>query len=214
MREPEGKVTSIRHPARDNTVRYAGRYRSQILDAIQGIDLGKVGEAIEVFKSARAHGRRIFVCGDGSADSWASHLLCDLVNGASFNRTSRFRILALSDQMTAIDRNPDEAAQARIFVEQLRNFAEPEDVVMGVCPSGNSANVVNAIEYASWIGCRTIGVTGCDGGKIAELAELNIQVPGTHIGSIEDAHVIICHMIAYYFVDTEKDASRAENRRL
>ena len=80
-------------------------------------------------------------------------------------------------------------------MEQLKNFAEPEDVVMGICTWGNARNVVNAIEYASWIGCRTIAVSGGDGGKVAEVAEVNIRVPVSHLGSIEDAHVMICHMI-------------------
>jgi D-sedoheptulose 7-phosphate isomerase len=75
---------------------------------------------------------------------------------------------------------------------------------MGISTSGNAANVVSAIEYASWIGCRTIGVTGCDGGKVAALADLSIQVPVYHVGSIEDSHVIICHMIGYYFADFER----------
>jgi len=88
-------------------------------------------------------------------------------------------------------------------VEQLKNFAEPKDVVMGICTSGNVPSVVNTIEYASWIGCRTIGITGCEGGDVTRLAEVAIQVPVTHAGSIEDVHMIICHMIGYYFVDFE-----------
>lgn len=183
---------------------YPGQYKAQILNAIQSIDLGKVSQVIQVFKTARAHGQRIFVCGNGGVDSMVSQFLCDMVKGASYNRSSRLRILALSDQMPKVSREQDNLTGDRVFVEQLKNFAEPEDVVMGICPSGNSPNVVNAIEYASWIGCHTIGVTGHDGGKIAQLAELNIQVPVTHAGSIEDAHVIICHMIGYYFVDVEK----------
>ena len=182
---------------------YAGQYKVQILEAIQSIDLAKVRQAIQIFRAARTHGRRIFVCGAGGTDSMAPQFLCDLVKEASFNRSSRFRILALSDQSPKISSHADDIAKERVFVEQLKNFAEPEDVVMGICTSGSSPDVVNALEYASWIGCRTIAVTGSDGGKLAEIAELNIQVPVTHQGSIEDAHVIICHMIGYYFVDAD-----------
>jgi len=182
---------------------YPGQYKTQILNAIQCIDLGKVGQIIHLFKSARAHGRRIFVCGAGGTDSMAAQFLCDMVKSASFNRSSRFRILALSDQ-TSILAGAGEFSNDRVFVEQLKNFAEPKDVVMGVCTSGNAASVVNAIEYASWIGCRTIGITGNEGGDVAKLAELTIQIPVRHPGSIEDAHMIICHMIGYYFLDFEK----------
>jgi D-sedoheptulose 7-phosphate isomerase len=183
---------------------YPEQYKAQILSAIQSIDLVKVNQVIQVFKGARAHGRRIFVCGNGGIDSVVAQLLCDLVKGARSSRAPRFRIAALSDQLPNVSRESDKLTADSVFVEQLKNFAEPEDVVMGICPTGNAPNVVNAIEYASWIGCRTIGVTGYDGGKVGRLADLNVQVPVTHAGGVEDAHVIICHMIGHYFVDLER----------
>jgi len=185
---------------------YPGQYKAEILNAIHNIDLGKVNQVIQAFKAARAHGRRIFVCGNGGIDSMVSQFLCDMVKGASYNQSSRFRILALSDKLPEVSQERDMFAKDRVFVEQLKNFAQPEDVVLGICPSGNSQQVVNAIEYANWIGCRTIGVTGFDGGKVARLAELNVQVPVKHAGSVEDAHVIICHMIGCYFTDFDESA--------
>jgi D-sedoheptulose 7-phosphate isomerase len=183
---------------------YPDTYKAQLVYAIQSIDLNKVSQAIQVFKSARAHGHRIFVCGADGIDFMASASLCDLVSGASFNQSSRFRILALSNELPKISHKSDDHSTDRVFVEQLKNFAEPEDVVMGICSSGNSRTVVSAIEYASWIGCRTIALTGRDGGKLARMAELNIHVPVGELSSIGDAHVIICHIIGYYFVDFEK----------
>jgi D-sedoheptulose 7-phosphate isomerase len=91
-----------------------------------------------------------------------------------------------------------------VFVEQLKNFAEPGDIVMGISGSGNSPNVLRAIEYANSIGCKTIGLSGRDGGRLAPLVQLNIQAPVPHMGRIEDAHMITCHMIGYYFMDCEK----------
>jgi D-sedoheptulose 7-phosphate isomerase len=186
---------------------YPGHYKTQILNAIQSIDLVKVGHIIQIFKAARAHGRRIFVCGNGGTDSMASQFLCEMVKSAGSGRSSRFRILALSDQFPRIGGTRGDFND-RVFVEQLKNFAEPEDVVMGICTSGNSSNVVNAIEYGSWIGCRTIGITGIDRGEVARLAELVIQIPVPHAGCIEDVHMIICHMIGYYFVDFAKTSEQ------
>jgi D-sedoheptulose 7-phosphate isomerase len=183
---------------------YPEAYKSELLNAIQRIDLSKVNEVIQIFKAARVHGRRIFVCGSGGADYMASQTLCDMVKGASFNQSSRFRILALIDQLPKVTRKQDDLSKDRVFVEQLKNFAEPEDVVMAICSTGNARNVVGAIEYASWIGCKTIAVTGRDGGKLAKLAEVNVSVPVQHLGSIEDAHVIICHMIGFYFWEYEQ----------
>jgi D-sedoheptulose 7-phosphate isomerase len=182
---------------------YPGQYQSQILNAIQTIDLGKVTQVIQLFKSARAHGQRIFVCGSGGTDGMASQFLCEMVKSAGRNRSSRFRILALSDLSPIIAPIRDDFLNERVFVEQLKNFAEPEDVVMGICTSGDTRSVANAIEYASWIGCHTIGITGSEGGEIARLAELAIQVPVSHPGSIEDVHMMVSHMISYYFMDHE-----------
>src|SRR5581483_8162276 len=91
-----------------------------------------------------------------------------------------------------------------IFVEQLKNFARPEDVVMAFSGSGNSANVLRAVEYANSIGCHTIALSGRDGGQLGPLAEVNIQVSHPHMGYIEDVHLIVMHMICYYFMDAEK----------
>jgi len=191
---------------------YPGQYKIQLLQAIQRVDLDKVCQIIQIFKAARAHGHRIFVCGNGGADSMAAQFLCELVKSPSFNRSSRFRILALSDQRPRIDAARDDFANERVFVEQLRNFAEPEDVVMGLSPSGDSPNVANAIEYASWIGCRTIGITGQEGGRVAALAQVIIEAPVSHPGAVEDVHMIICHMIGYYFVDFEKPAGQGREK--
>jgi D-sedoheptulose 7-phosphate isomerase len=91
-----------------------------------------------------------------------------------------------------------------VFAEQLKNFARPGDLVMAISGSGNSPNVLCAVEYANSIGCKTIGLTGRDGGKLGPLAQLNVQVDVPHMGRIEDAHMIICHMIGYSFMDSEK----------
>jgi D-sedoheptulose 7-phosphate isomerase len=89
-----------------------------------------------------------------------------------------------------------------VFVEQLKNFAEPGDVVIGISSSGNSPNVLRAIEYGNAIGCRTIALSGRDGGKLGPLAQLNIQISHAHTGRIEDLHMIILHMIGYRFMES------------
>lgn len=180
---------------------YPERYKTELLNAIERIDLEKVEAVIKILQEARTSGHKIFVCGDGGADFIASESLCEMAKRASFNQSSRFRILALRDHLPR-GREPKDAE--RVFVEQLKDFAEPGDVVIGISVTGNVASVVNAVSYACWIGCRTIAVTGHDGGQLAPLADISIQVAVSHAGSVEDAHMIICHMIGYYFLDFEK----------
>src|SRR3954468_18981423 len=176
-------------------------YKNDLLQAIETIDLTKVGEAIEVLKQARDANRHIFVCGNGGSASTASHFACDMVKGASFGRESRFRIMALTDSLPTMTAYSNDVSYECVFVEQLKNFAQPGDIVMAISGSGNSPNVLRAVEYGKSIGCRTIALTGRDGGKLGPLAQLNIQVPVPHMGRIEDAHMIVCHMIGYYFME-------------
>ena len=183
---------------------FPAQYKSEVLKAIETVDLEKVGQAIELFKDARSTGRHIFVCGNGGSASTASHFACDIVKGASYNRSQRFRIMALTDQMATLTAYANDVSYDCVFVEQLRKFAHAGALVMGISGSGNSPNVIRALEYANSIGCKTIALTGRDGGKLGPLAQLNIQVAAPHMGRIEDAHMIVCHMIGYYFMDGEK----------
>ena len=179
------------------------QYRADLLHAIQSIDLNKVDQAIEWFKESRDTGKHIFVCGNGGSAATASHFACDIVKGCSFNRESRFRIMALTDQLPTITAYANDVSYDCVFEEQLRNFAGPGDLLLGISGSGNSPNVLRAFEYANSIGCTTVALTGRDGGKLGALAGINLRVPVPHMGRIEDAHMIVCHMIGYYFMDGE-----------
>jgi D-sedoheptulose 7-phosphate isomerase len=183
---------------------FPAQYKTEVLKAIETVDLSKVNQAIDLFKDARAAGRHIFVCGNGGSASTASHFACDIVKGASYNRGQRFRIMALTDQIATLTAYANDVSYDCVFVEQLRNFAQPGDLVMCISGSGNSPNVIRAMEYANSIGCKTLALTGRDGGKLGPLAQLNIQVEAPHMGRIEDAHMIVCHMIGYYFIDGER----------
>ncbi|MDX2150577.1 MAG: SIS domain-containing protein [Bryobacteraceae bacterium] len=182
---------------------FAEQYKANLLGTIEKIDLAKVEQAIGWLKEARDKGAAIFVCGNGGSAATASHFVCDMVKGASLDRPRRFRIQALTDAMPTITAYSNDISYDRVFVEPLRNFARPDDVVIAISGSGNSPNVLRAVEYANQTGCRTIAMTGRNGGQLGPLAQLNIQVAEPHMGRIEDAHMIVCHMIAYYFMDAE-----------
>ncbi len=185
-------------------LQFADAYRKTLIDTVAAIDTAKVQQAIEILREARDEGRQIFVCGNGGSASTASHFVCDMVKGASYGREKRFRIMALTDSLPTITAYSNDVAYDCVFVEQLKNFARPGDVVMALSGSGNSENVIQAVEYANSIGCRTVALTGRDGGRLGRAAQLEINVPEPHMGRIEDAHMIVCHMIAYYFMDAEK----------
>jgi D-sedoheptulose 7-phosphate isomerase len=180
---------------------FAPQYREQLISTIRKIDLDKVSEAIAWFDEARRSGRAIFVAGNGGSAATASHFVCDMVKGASFGKPLRFRIQSLNDSMPTMTAYSNDVSYADAISEQLKNFAQPGDIYMAISGSGNSANVIRAMEYAKSIGCRTVALTGRDGGQLGADAELNIHVGEPHMGRIEDAHHIICHMIAYSFME-------------
>ena len=179
-------------------------YKDELLKALDAVDLERVGQAIEWFREARAEGRQIFVCGNGGSAATATHFVTDMVKGASYSRPTRFRILALTESVPTITAYANDVDFEAVFVEQLKNFAQSGDLVVGISGSGNSPNVLRAIEYANSVGCRTLGLTGREGGKLGRLAQLEIRVPVEHMGRIEDAHMVICHMLGYFFMDSEE----------
>jgi D-sedoheptulose 7-phosphate isomerase len=182
---------------------FAETYRAALLETIGKIDTGRVEQAIEWFRQARDEGRQVFVCGNGGSAATASHFVTDIVKGASYRRPVRFRIIALTDSLSTITAYANDVGFDCVFAEQLRNFAQPGDLLLAISGSGNSPNVVEAVKAGNELGCRTIALTGRDGGKLGPVAQLNILVPEPHMGRIEDAHMIVCHMIGYCFMDCD-----------
>ena len=198
---PARSLSSNSRTTKVHGMNYPDQYRSAVLEAIDQIDSARVEQAIEWLQEARDKGKQIFVCGNGGSASTASHFACDIIKGASYNRASRFRILALTDSLPTLTSYSNDVNYECVFVEQLKNFAQAGDLVLCISGSGNSPNVLRAMEYANSIGCRTLAFTGRDGGQLGRLAQLNIQIPVQHMGRIEDAHMIVCHMIAYHFME-------------
>ncbi|HYP12429.1 MAG TPA: SIS domain-containing protein, partial [Bryobacteraceae bacterium] len=117
---------------------FAQQYKSELFQAIDLIDLEKVQTAIQWFEEARDSGRRVFVCGNGGSASTASHFACDMVKGASYERTQRFKIMSLCDSLPTMTAYSNDVGYDCVFCEQLKNFAEPGDLVMAISGSGNS----------------------------------------------------------------------------
>ncbi len=180
---------------------FSTTYKQDLLNAIDQVDLEKVEQATSWLREARDADRHIFTCGNGGSASTASHFVCDMVKGASYQREKRFRIMALTDSLATLTAYSNDVNFNCVFAEQLKNFASAGDVLIAISGSGNSPNVIAAAEYAKTVGCKTIGLTGRDGGKLGKTVDLNIQVPVQHMGRIEDTHLIICHMMAYELME-------------
>ena len=124
-----------------------------------------------------------------------------MVRSSNINRTIKFRIFVLHDELFAVETDANHGG----LVDQLRNVVSPGDVFVGINVPGNSASVLQSVNYANHIGCRTICILGWAGDKLASRCDAAIVVPASHPGNVEDAHMMICRMIGHYFVDLDQN---------
>jgi len=182
-------------------MKFATDYLDDLNKTIAALDRDAIAKAICWFKEARDSGRMVYVCGNGGSASISSQMVVDILKGASFGRTARFKIIGLADSISTVTAYANDVGYNAIFVEQLRNFAQKEDVLLAVSGSGNSENILKAAEFANSIGCKTIALTTAAGGALKDLAQLTLSVPNTHTGRFEDCFFVITHIIAHAFIE-------------
>ena len=177
------------------------KYIDQQKKATDIISVEKVVEVIWIFKRALDEDRQIFVFGNGGSAASASHFVTDLGKGASDKTYRRFRCMALNDNTGWLTALGNDYSYEDIFVRQLMNLAKPGDLMYTMSVSGNSPNLVKAVEWCKQNKVNTIALVGGKKGKLAELADTCIVINETHYGRVEDAHMNICHMIAFAFME-------------
>lgn len=177
---------------------YFDSYIYDLKATLDEIDFTAVEQIIQALLEAREAGRQIFIIGNGGSAATASHFACDLGKGTvdlEAIRFKRFRVHSLSDNMAFISAIGNDIHYDQIFVEQLKNYLEPEDLVIGISASGNSPNIVQAFRYARSVGAKTIGLLGFAGGRARELSDWHITVSSHNYGIAEDFHLIIQHIM-------------------
>jgi D-sedoheptulose 7-phosphate isomerase len=152
---------------------------------------------LEYLEEAFYQRKNIFVFGNGGSGATASHFCEDLGKGTlrSTNDVQRFKVMSLTDNTPYILAWANDEGYDTVFEQQLRNFAEPGDLAVGISGSGNSKNVLQAIEYANSVDVFTVGMTGFDGGRLREIAKHCVHVPIYEMGIVESVHLIIVHYI-------------------
>jgi D-sedoheptulose 7-phosphate isomerase len=178
-------------------IEFAQAYLKSLVELLPRLDAANLAQAIGWLRETRDTGRAIYICGNGGSASIASQMVVDVVKGASFGQAQRYRMLALGDSLATLTAYANDEGYETVFVEPLRNFAQPGDVLIAISGSGNSANVLRAVEYANSAGCRTIGLTTGEGGRLKDLVQLAITVPTGHMGRLEDCFFIATHVMCY-----------------
>jgi len=174
---------------------FARNYLEQHKCIFDAISLDALDEIIEILSTAYEKRNSIFIFGNGGSGITASHFACDINKGVSAGLKKRFRVICLNDNIATMLAYANDMSYPDIFVEQLKNFLEEDDVTIGISGSGNSSNVINAIRYANENGAKSIAFTGFKGGELARIAQTSIIVPTDDMQKIEDLHAILSHIV-------------------
>lgn len=169
--------------------------------ALDSIPVESVAKLVALLQKALREDRQIFVFGNGGSAANASHFVTDLGKGSSDKIGKRFRCLSLNDNVSWLTALGNDYAYEDVFVRQLSNFARRGDVALVMSVSGNSPNVVRAVEWAEKNGLTTIALVGKKRGRLAEIASEVVVIDSEHYGRVEDAHMGICHMLCYAFME-------------
>ena len=177
----------------------ARKYMDDLAKVLKVIDIGEIENFAKELGEAWEKNRNIFIMGNGGSGSTASHFACDMNKGASLKLQKRFKVLCLNDNIPTMLAYANDISYESIFVEQLKNYVCKDDLVIGISGSGNSKNILQAIEYANEAGARTFGITGFDGGKLKNIAQKSIIIKSFDMQHVEDCHLIVTHMMMQYF---------------
>lgn len=170
-------------------------YRQREIDVLNALDLATISEAMNVIADAFHRDANIYICGNGGSAATASHYANDFNKGISEKVGKKFRMHCLCDNFATVMAIANDISYDEVFRFQLDGILLPSDLVIGISGSGNSKNVLNAVEYAKSIGALTIGMTGYNGGKLKQMADYHMDVNVDDMQITEDVHMFFDHMM-------------------
>jgi len=182
-------------------VAFSEAYIDYLKSVLMSIDTKEIGSFINTLLDARSRGAMIFFIGNGGSAATASHFANDLAIGTN-DYEQPFRVFSLTDNVPVITALGNDFGYDEIFVRQLRVSGKKGDVLVGISASGNSANLINAFNYANSAGIKTVALTAFDGGEMKSIADEGIHVPteAKEYGPAEDAHMILDHLVSSYLM--------------
>ena len=170
-------------------------YVGGLQETLRLLPMDKIERVISLLEQAGARGRRIFIMGNGGSASTASHFVCDLAKNTRQPGRPLYRVIGLADNMAILSAYANDEGYENVFAQQLANLIEADDVAIAISASGNSPNVVRAMELAREHGATTIGFTGFDGGTLGKIVDVQVHVPSNRIEHVEDIHLMLEHMV-------------------
>ena len=170
-------------------------YWDEVADIAAAIDLTDLERAAVMLLTCQARGRVVFVIGNGGSAATASHFACDLSKGTRRDGPPTFHVVSLTDNVPLLTAWANDSGYDRVFSEQLTALARPGDLLVAISASGNSPNVVAAVDAARSCGMSVVSLSGRSGGRLAHLVDVLVNVPSDTIEVVEDAHLIVAHSL-------------------
>jgi D-sedoheptulose 7-phosphate isomerase len=176
-------------------------YFDRLKRTIDSIDVNQINILMNLLIDALQDERQIFIMGNGGSAATASHFVCDFNKGLSWGKQKRFKFICLNDNVPTMMAYANDTSYDDVFVEPLKNYFHPDDLIIGISGSGNSRNVLNAVNWANKNGGVTIGLTGYTGGKLKEQAMYNVHIPIEDMQITEDLHMVLDHCMMKILYD-------------
>lgn len=180
-------------------------YRNREIEVFNKLNLKTVNTVMNVLEKARLSGKRIFICGNGGSAATASHYAGDFNKGVSEHQDVKYNFECLCDNIPTMMAVANDIGYDEVFRFPLRNKMKSGDILIGISGSGNSRNVINAMEYAKEIGGTTIAIVGYDGGRMMGMADYSIHVDINDMQISEDIHMIVDHMMMWVLSHRQGD---------
>jgi len=179
-------------------------YIDRLSAALARLDKREINDFINIIEDARERRAQIFIMGNGGSASTASHYVCDFNKGVSYiSDRPRYKFICLNDSVSTLTAYANDVSYEDAFVQALKNYFNKGDVVIGISGSGNSKNVLKAVEYANANGGITVGITGYNGGKLKKIAAHSVNTNIDDMQISEDLHMILDHLSMSVIRDTQ-----------
>ena len=172
---------------------------------LESLNEHEINDVMNILENARLNGKRVFMCGNGGSAATASHFCGDFNKGVSINQDVKYDFECLNDNLPTMMAVANDISYDDVFVVPLKNKLHKDDVFIGISGSGNSTNVVKAMEYANNMGATTIALVGYDGGKLKKLAQHSIHVNINNMQIVEDVHMAMDHVMMYILSGMSED---------
>ncbi|MBZ0282817.1 MAG: SIS domain-containing protein [Anaerolineae bacterium] len=183
------------------------QYFSSVQDLLNHVPFEMVEQVADTLMAANRAGQTVFIFGNGGSAATATHFGCDLAKRPIVAGQPRFRVIALTDNNALMTALSNDISYDAVFSEQLIPLVRKGDVAIGISGSGNSRNVLNAIEVAKQAGATTVGFSGYDGGKLKPMVDISVHIPSFNMAMVEDVHLMLEHAICEKLLAMNKTAA-------